>query len=229
LNRRNGYTVMDDSSITARAYDVLRAEIISCRLKPGARLNMTSLQTTHSLSQAAIREALSRLTSENLVEIERHQGFRVKSISKNGFQNLTEASIVVEVPCLRASIESGDLEWELRLVSSYHRAVRTLEQVFSGKESIDAYSRERLAFYEAVLSACTNDWLLWTWRMLYAQTMRYRHMFMPLAAFEIDHNTHHRSFLDAALARDTDLAIDIATENYQRISTYIDKKMVDIK
>jgi GntR family carbon starvation induced transcriptional regulator len=159
--------------------------------------------------------------------VERHHGFRVKPISKTGFQNLTEASIAVEVPCLRASINSGDLEWELRLVSTYHRAVRTLEQVFSGKESIDAYSRERLAFYEAVLSACTNDWLLWTWRMLYAQTMRYRHMFMPLAAFEVDHNTHHRSFLDAVLARDTDMAVDIATENYQRIAAYIDSKMAE--
>src|SRR3546814_6091669 len=60
--------LMEDTSITGRAYHLLRAELISCRLKPGTRLNISSLQKKLSLSQAAVREALSRLTSERSEE-----------------------------------------------------------------------------------------------------------------------------------------------------------------
>src|SRR3546814_9460820 len=82
--------LMEDTSITGRAYHLLRAELISCRLKPGTRLNISSLQKKLSLSQAAVREALSRLTSEGLVEFERHRGFRVASISQKGYRERSE-------------------------------------------------------------------------------------------------------------------------------------------
>jgi DNA-binding GntR family transcriptional regulator len=216
---------MEDTSITRRAYEVLRADVISCRLKPGSRLNISSLQTKFSLSQASVREALSRLTAEGLVEIERHRGFRVAPVSVSGFRELTQACLTVELPCVRASIQNGDVEWELNLVSTYHRAVRTLELVVGGKEGIDAYSNERRAFYEALLAACDNSWLLWSWRLLYAQNMRYRHMYMPLAKFELDLNPHHESFLKAALARDVEKAVTLGIENYDRVTRFVEVQM----
>ena len=45
------------------------------------------MQTGLALSQAAVREALSRLTAEGLVEIERHRGFRVAPVSADGIAN----------------------------------------------------------------------------------------------------------------------------------------------
>src|SRR3546814_7514182 len=100
---------------------------------------------------------MSRLTSEGLVEIERHRGFRVAPISQKGYRELAQACLTVELPCLRSSIENGDVQWELNLVATYHRAVRTLELVVAGKEDLEAYSTERLAFYEALLGACRSE------------------------------------------------------------------------
>src|SRR3546814_6972688 len=105
-------------------------------------------------------------------------------MSQKGYRELAQACLTVELPCLRSSIENGDVQWELNLVATYHRAVRTLELVVAGKEDLEAYSTERLAFYEALLGACTNPWLLGAWRLLYAQNMRYRHMYMPLRSEE---------------------------------------------
>lgn len=215
---------MEDTSVTGRAYEILRADLISCRLKPGAQLNISSLQTTLDLSQAAIREALSRLTAEGLVEIERHRGFRVTQVSAGGFRELMEAYMTVEIPCMRASIAKGDLEWELKLVSAYHRALRTLELVVQGKEDIGAYSKERRAFHEALLAACDNSWLLWSWRMLYTQNLRYRHMYLPLAKFELELNPHHESFLKAVLARDVEKAIALGIQNYDLVASFIERQ-----
>jgi DNA-binding GntR family transcriptional regulator len=216
---------MEDTSITGRAYHLLRAQIIGCELKPGSRLNISSLQDALSLSQASVREALSRLTAEGLVEIERHRGFRVTPVSASGFRELTEACLVVEIPCLRSAIANGDLEWERNLMATHHRAVRTLQHVVAGKEGVDAYSNERLAFYEALLGACDNKWLLWSWRLLYAQNMRYRHMYLSLAKFEHSLQSKHQKILDIVLSRDAGKAEAMVIANYKDVSDFIEAQM----
>jgi DNA-binding GntR family transcriptional regulator len=218
---------MEDTSVTGRAYDILRADLISCRLKPGARLNISALQTKLALSQASIREALSRLTAEGLVEIERHRGFRVAPVSMTGFRELTQACATLELPCIRSSILKGDLNWELNLISTYHRASRILELVVQGREEVGAYSHERQAFHEALMAACDNAWLLSAWRMLYAQNMRYRHMYMPLAKFELELNPLHETFVKSVLARDVETAAAIWSEHYLKVTDFIEAQIAD--
>ncbi len=95
-----------DVSLSEQAYVTLRRELISCRLKPGSRTNISSLRNRFSLSQAAVREALSRLNGEGLVMTERNRGFVVAPVSLGGYRHLVEATLVVELPCIRASIEN---------------------------------------------------------------------------------------------------------------------------
>lgn len=214
-----------DTSVTARAYATLRAELISCRLRPGEPLTISALQKQFSLSQAAVREALSRLAAEGLVRIERHRGFAATPVSIDGFRELTQALLTTELACLRSSIANADFDWELNLVATYHRARRTLELVVAGERDIDAYWTERLAFYEALLAACDNSWLLWAWRLLYAQNTRYRHIYAPLARFELNMTAHHEDFLRAVLARDTERAVALSVENYSRVIQFIEQQM----
>lgn len=215
----------DDQSITGRAYQLLRAQIIGCALKPGARLNISSLQTSLSLSQASVREALSRLTAEGLVEIERHRGFRVAPVSASGFRELTEACITVELPLIRSAIASGDLEWERQLIAAYHRAAQTLQQVVNGDVGVEDYSTERQNFYEVLLSAAANKWLLWSWRLLYAQNMRYRHMYLPLARVELEQLPKHEEILQAVLKRDVAKVERMAIANYDQVMSVIEQAM----
>ena len=216
---------MDDPSITGRAYQILRAQIIGCSLQPGSRLNISSLQSSLSLSQASVREALSRLTAEGLVEIERHRGFRVAPVSASGFRELTEACLTVELPCIRSSIANGDLEWERQLIAAYHRAAQTLQQVDAGSAGVDAYSNERKAFYEVLLSACDNSWLLWSWRLLYAQNMRYRHMYLSIARYELEQLPMHQEILQAVLKRDIGRVEAMAVANYEHVIDFVEQAL----
>lgn len=218
---------MDDQSITGRAYQTLRAQIIGCFLKPGSRLNISSLQSSLSLSQAAVREALSRLTAEGLVEIERHRGFRVAPVSASGFRELTEACITIEMPLIRSAVANGDLEWERQLIAAYHRAAQTLQQVVAGQEGVEAYSTERQNFYEVLLSPCENKWLLWSWRLLYAQNMRYRHMYLSLARLELEQLPRHEEIVQAVLKRDIDKVEKMAVANYEQVMDAIEQAMAD--
>lgn len=223
--RRDTPSPMDDQSITGRAYHLLRAQIIACDLKPESRLNISSLHSSLSLSQASVREALSRLTAEGLVEIERNRGFRVAPVSASGFRELTEACITVELPLIRSAIANGDLEWERQLVSAFHRAAQTLQQVVAGVEGVEAYSNERQNFYEVLLSPCANKWLLWSWRLLYAQNMRYRHMYFPLARVELEQLPRYEAIMQAVLKRDVDKVEKMAIANYEQVMSAIEQIM----
>lgn len=97
-----------------------------------------------------------------------------------------------------------------------------------GKEELNSYANERLAFYEALLAAADNPWLLWSWRLLYTQNARYRQVYMPLAKFELDLNPHHEQILKAVLSRDVDRVIALSVENYEKVSQFIEDQIQEV-
>ena len=93
-------------------------------MKPCSRLKIAQLQRDLNISQATAREGLSRLAAEGLVTIERNSGFRAVPISADGFRELAEACLTIELPLLRSSIARSDFAWEGALLSGYHIASR---------------------------------------------------------------------------------------------------------
>ncbi|MDI3567508.1 GntR family transcriptional regulator [Bradyrhizobium sp. Arg816] len=63
-----------------------------------------------AVSLGAVREALSRLTSDRLVVAEPQRGFMVAPISAADLIDLTAVRIDIETRCLRSSIMRGTLE-----------------------------------------------------------------------------------------------------------------------
>jgi GntR family transcriptional regulator, carbon starvation induced regulator len=214
-----------DSSLTHRAYVQLREDLIACRLEPGSRLNISRLQKKLGVSQAAVREALSRLTSEGLAVIERNSGFRAAAVSVSGYRELAQACAVVEEPCLRWAIAKGDLAWEGALLSTFHVASRVLEKVVAGEVEIAEYARYREEFHRKLFSACDNQWLLWSWSLLYAQHVRFRQTFPDLAKFEVSLGDDYRQFLDATMRRDADRAARLWCENHDKVATFIESNL----
>jgi GntR family carbon starvation induced transcriptional regulator len=212
-----------DASLTHRAYSQLRADLIACRLPAGSRLNVAKLQKELGVSQAAAREALSRLTAEGLVTIERNAGFRAAPISRSGFRDLTTACANIEIPCLRSALAHGDLEWEGALLSTYHIASKVLDRVVAGDEDISAYVVYRQSFHEALLAPCTNQWMLWSWRLLYAQHMRYRHTFKVLLLFESELKSDYAFFIERVFARDVEAAVSACLENYEKVAQFVER------
>ena len=191
------------SSLTQAAYERLRADLLACRLQPGARLKINELCQDLSVSLSAVREALARLTSEGLVIAEPQRGFHVAPISPEELRDLTSVRAEIEGLCLDRAIAAGNVDWESQLVAAFHRLSRTPEREPSDPQRMnEAWSAAHAAYHAALTAACDSPWLLRLRAILYAQSERYRRLSVPLADLVRDLNREHGEIMAAALARD---------------------------
>ncbi|QEX18423.1 GntR family transcriptional regulator [Hypericibacter terrae] len=195
-------------NLTQGAYEQLRADLLACRILPGSRLKIQELCARLSVSLGAIREALSRLTSEGLVVAEPQRGFRAAPISQEDLQDLTRVRIEIEGLCLRRAIAVGDVDWESRLVAALHRLSRTPERAAADPaRSSDEWAEAHAAFHVALADGCDSPWLLKLRSQLYDQSERYRRLSVPLTTEKRNIGAEHQGIVDAALARDADKAV----------------------
>lgn len=210
------------ASLTQQVYERIRADLLACRLAPGEMLNIADLAKQLPASLGAVREALSRLTSEGLVEMEPKRGFRVTPLSNEDLHDLTALRIEIENLCLRHSIEKGDLAWESALVGAYHRLSRVdlrnpQDPVALNLDWIDAHHD----FHEALVAACESPWLMRVRRMLYAQSERYRQLSLPLSQSPRNLDDEHQTIMKAALSRDIPAAMDAMARHLKTTMTVL--------
>ena len=204
------------SSRTQDAYERLRADLLACRLRPGARLRINELCQTLSVSLSAVREALSRLTSEGLVVAEPQRGFRAAPISAEELRDLTGVRTQIEGMCLERAIAVGDVGWESQLVAAFHRLSRTPEREPEDLARMnEAWAAAHAAYHAALAGACDSPWLLRLRGILYAQSERYRRLSVPLAEIARDLNREHQDLMEAALARDAGRARTLMTQHLE--------------
>ncbi len=117
------------------AYDCLRQAIIDGTLAPSTKLRIDFLRKTFGFGASGLREALSRLVADGLVESEAQRGYWVAPVSRQEFRDITTSRKVIEVEALRQSIQHGSLAWEGQVVAACH----SLERV---EKSMQEPSRE---------------------------------------------------------------------------------------
>src|ERR1700722_17822271 len=205
------------ASLTQRAYDLLREALLDCRFEPGEPLRIGELCKRLDASQGAVREALSRLTSEGLVEARPQRGFRVTPISAADLRDLTAARIEIEELCLRHAIDAGDVRWEARLVAAFHQLSRTPPLEPGPQRRFDRrFNALHHSFFDVLVSSCDSLWLARVRQMLQIQELRYHGRSPPPAPGERDLVGELREVMDAAIARDSDWACRLLALHMRR-------------
>jgi GntR family transcriptional regulator, carbon starvation induced regulator len=210
-----------DQSVTQtdRAYAALLAEILSCRLAPGAKITISEIAAKLGFSPGAVREALSRLAAEKMTVATAQKGYSVAEVSVEELKDLTRTRITIEQLCLRSAIAHGDVEWETTIVAAYHRLHR-IQLPMRGDPSrlSEAWAAAHTTFHAGLAGGCNSPWLLTLRATLYAQSERYRHLSVALARENRDVDGEHKGILDACLARDPDLADKLIDDHLTRTS-----------
>jgi len=203
-----------------QAYDSLRADILACRLDPGAKLRINEIAETQGVSLGAVREALSRLGAEGLVVPEAQKGYHVSPLSIDELLDLTEARAEIERIAIMRAVERGDLDWETSLVAAWHKLSRLDERARSNggkapdQQLLDQWSIAHAEFHKALVAACGSQNLLQIRFRLYELAERYRRYSAPLAdEKKRDVAAEHQAMFDAAVARNAALAGRLIAEH----------------
>ena len=195
----------------------VRADIIAGSLEPGTKLAVEHLRQRYGVGSSTIREALSLLQPDGLVTARGQRGFAVSEISIEDLQDLSDTRVLLETHALRASIDAGDDDWEAGIVASFHRlgkAQTALDEQVAGA-AVDWESRNK-QFHAATTAACGSRWVLHMLNTLHHHTERYRRLALTDRSIPRDVHAEHLALMEATLARDADLACDIAAQHIQR-------------
>ena len=92
---------MSRQSLTDKAYNHIKDWIIGFRLKPGSHLSIQDLAEALEISRTPVREALSRLEQEYLVERSPMKGFAVKALDLEEIEDLLEVRSAIELLAVR--------------------------------------------------------------------------------------------------------------------------------
>ena len=115
---------LETQSATQRVYLRLRDAVLNGSLKPGDRLKVDALKATLDAGATPVREALSLLVSDQLVERIDQRGFRVASASLEQFQEVLKLRCQLEILALRDSLIKGGKAWEEALLLAHFRMER---------------------------------------------------------------------------------------------------------
>lgn len=213
-----------DASVTQKTYATLRRMIVSGELPPGEKLKIEALRRRLETGSSPIREALSLLTSDNLVERIDQRGFRTAPVSAENFSEILSLRCTLEDLALRASIAQADDAWEEVLVLAHHRMQKHKD---GDAETFEVLHKE---FHMALLANANSPILLRFCSQLYDLNIRYRFLAARVSDYQRrDVSEEHQGILDAAVARETDLASQRLIDHYKRTGVYLGERISRVK
>lgn len=211
----------EKTTLNASVTSQMRADIIACRLMPNERLRFETLRERYGMGTSPIREALMRLETEGLVELEQNKGFRVAEVSHENLIDLMRTRVEIETIALRWSLEKGGVDWEADLLGAFHRLSRQTKIEPEKPEAIsEAWSREHAAFHSALVAGCGAPTLLTIRARLFEQADRYVALSIMSDGPLRDDVGEHRQLMRAALSRDVDRTLEL---NRAHITRTLDK------
>ena len=207
-------------SRTSTAYARLRSEILAGHYASGARLKVSELAASLAVNPGAIREALSRLVSEQLVVARDQRGFIAAPLTIEDLQDLTDLRCDIEEMALRRALERGDAEWEASILASAHRLRRTHAELGVERYGTPEWKAQHASFHASLVGACGSARLLALHAQLYQQSERYRGLALHFVA-DRKVDEEHQALADAALDRDSERLVDLAVAHLRKSTELI--------
>jgi DNA-binding GntR family transcriptional regulator len=202
-------------TIAAQVVAKLRHDILHGILAPGAKLNLDKLRESMDVGLSPLREAVTRLVVEGLIEAEAQRGYTVASISVSNLDEVCALRLELEPYALRKSIENGGLDWETAVMGALYRLNKT-DRTPGDAASLARWEAANNAFHLTLIERCDMPLLIKMYKSLVSMNDRYRHIYLKAVAVQRDVIEEHTAIADAAVERRADDAVAILTRHIER-------------
>ena len=209
-------TGVKETSATRGAYLKLRDMILTGALPAGQKLKIEQLRTMLETGASPVREALSLLTSDMLVERIDQRGFRAAPANKANFEEILALRCTLEDLALRQSMARATPTWEEKLVLIHHRKKKARA---SGPA---IFEEAHKMFHMALLANSGSPMLERFCSQLYDLNIRYRNLAARSSSYEQrDASGEHDEILDATIQGDADRASASLLSHYRLTGEYL--------
>lgn len=151
---RRGGPSLERSSLKAQSTDLLRNLIISGQIPQGTRIVEQTLADTLGISRMPVRDALSDLEHEGLIE-SRANGRYIIELNDVDIQNLFQVRQVLERLAVEQAAKQRSPEQDKALRLSLQRLREAIEE-----NDRDAYAKSDLAAHQLIWQQADNPYLL---------------------------------------------------------------------
>jgi DNA-binding GntR family transcriptional regulator len=217
----------DELTFTDRAEIALRADIVAGELKPEAKLRIDELKVRYAMGASPLREALSRLIGEGLVEVASNRGFRVAPLSRGDLDDIAVMRTALEAAAISRSIAAGGDAWEAGVIATLHQLIKATDRAEAEPTIaiLDAWNIAHDAFHAALIGACGSPRMLEQQRRLAEQHARYRRVLMGANMPADLIRDEHRKLADAVLSRDAAAATKLVADHMRLTSDFYAKAL----
>ncbi|KRA50693.1 GntR family transcriptional regulator [Devosia sp. Root635] len=202
------------------AFRHIRDDIVAGILQPGIKLKLDALKTQYGASVSTLREILNRLASEHLVVAEGQRGFEVAPATADNLREVADLRLLLESHAIRLSLQTGDLDWEGRVVAAHHKLSVVEAQLLAGEIDRTAqWVRYDFAFHNALISACGSRTLLDLHASVFDRFIRYHMLAASFRGSAVMDD--HRALFELAMRRDVGGIVDKLTGHIRSGVDYV--------
>lgn len=206
------------ATLSSRLSAQLRAQILRGTLAPGEKINLDRLRAEHGLSISPLREAVTRLVSDGLVQFEDQRGYTVAPISRADLAEITALRVSLETMALARAVTVGDLEWESAVMGALYRLSK------AARAEIDSWEAAHSAFHIALVAGCGQPRLMAMIATLRGLQDRYRLLFPEGASGESA--AEHAAIAEAVTARESARAVMLLAAHIEATAAGLHSAMV---
>ena len=161
-------------------YEQIKHDMITCKLAPGEAISENQFLDRFQVSKTPIREALTSLVQDGLVEYTPNRGFRVTPVSVTDIQEIFEARIFIETEIFRLAVRKIS-DAEIDELESHN----WVEGDARSPEHAEAFLESNRKFHSTLAAAARNSRLLWYYETLMNEAQR---------LFYLDISHHNKEF-----------------------------------
>ncbi len=192
-------------------YEQIKHDIITCKLAPGEPVSENQFVDRFGVSKTPIREALTSLVQDGLLEYTPNRGFSVTPISVADIQEIFEARIFFESEIFRLAVKKiSDAEIDALETHNW------VEADAKSPEHAEAFLESNRNFHSTLAAASRNSRLLWYYETLMNEAQRLFYMDISLHNKEFQWGHGHEGIIRALRNRDEAAGVAVIRDTLEK-------------
>lgn len=203
------------------AYERIREMVLRRHIRPGEQTSVARLAAQTGLGRSPVKEAITRLVSEGLLQVSDRRGTTAVRLSRADVSDLFELRQLFEgyaAPRAAQKITDDDLEElsELLVVMEEESLTKPTEQ-----QSVARFIDADVRLHEIIIAAAGNEHLTRHYRLLNLHLQISDYLFRHHTGMREQRHRDHVAMVDALRAKDGEKLATLLNEHSESVKQVI--------